>query len=1044
MKKRILASAIAIALGMGGAAFAEDTSSTIRGNITDPQGYGAANTKIIITHVPSGTRKVVTTNDTGSFKASGLRVGGPYTVTVDSDTYADQEYNDVYLQLGRIERLNTQLEPKDSKTLVIVGSRLPMSLGNGTSSLFGEQAIKVQSGITRDIKDVVRSNPLVTILPGDDAAITIGGMNPRFNSFTVDGISQNDDFGLNSGGFPTQRSPLPLDALEQVAVDAAPFDAKVSGFSGGLINAVFKSGTNDFEGSVFFEKLDSKFAGRPKDEGDTIPVSFGEETFGFDVSGPIVKDKLFFMVSYEDFDSPQSLEWGAAGSGAANETEATQAEVAEVQRIAREVYGLTDEQTGQAFGSPIEEDEKYIVKLDWNINEFHRASFAYQFNEGNRTRNLTSSEGELRLSSHWYNVTEELNNFTTKLYSDWTDNFSTEISLTTKDVSNRQVSFGDFADVTIRNLDSGGDIAFGSDQFRHANVLDTKTDILKFDGVYLLDEHSIEFGFEYQELSIQNLFVPSSKGVIVFDGLDNFENRLADSYRYSNGTGNDPFAVGADFERETFAFYVQDNWDITDDLELRFGLRYERLSSDDKPPFNQNSLDRTGFDNSENLDGVNILLPRVAFTYTVNEDLTLRGGFGRFSGGQPNVWISNAYSENGVNNGFFDVDDVTIEADSITNILPAAFDVIQNAASDGNVSFTDPGFDLPSDWRYQLAADYQFDIPGLGDDFSWTTEALYVEKQDSAFWVDASLRDATVTTAADGRRLIFTDNDRRYDLMLTNSDRDGRSKIFTTSLNKAWDNGFSFLAAYTNQDITEVNPGTSSTARSNFRFSDGINRGIPSDQLGRAAFEIEHRFVLNVGYNTEVFEGYQTNVNIFFERRSGSPVTHSTNFDRSVLTSDVNGQVIGLSPEFTSGDFTSYIPTVGDPNVVYTDPSLESELQAAIQARGLAGFAGGFAPKGSGTTPWITNMDLSINQEIPGLFDGHKGTLTLIIDNFINLLDKSKGKVIDNRFGTLRLYDVDSIDDQGRYVIDRVRDDSNRFNAEESTWKIKFGVRYSF
>ena len=314
---------------------------------------------------------------------------------------------------------------------------------------------------------------------------------------------------------------------------------------------------------------------------------------------------------------------------------------------------------------------------------------------------------------------------------------------------------------------------------------------------------------------------------------------------------------------------------------------------------------------------------------------------------------------------------------------------------------------------------------------------MYIDKQDSAFWIDASLHDADVTVAADGERLIYADNDGRYDLMLTNSDVDGRSLIFISSLDKAWDNGASFSLSYTNQDITDVNPGTSSTAGSNYRFSSGVNRNDPAGQLGRSGFEIEHRFVLNLGYTNEFFEGYATRMNLFWERRSGNPLTYTTNFDRSVLDNS-------LSPEFTSGNFTSYIPTEGDPNVVYTDPTLEADLIAEIARRGLGGYAGGYAPKNSGTTPWINNVDLNISQEIPGLFDGHKGTFSIVIDNLLNLIDSSQGKFVDNSFNTVRLYDVDSIDDQGRYVIDRVRADTNRFNAYESAWKIKMGVKYTF
>ncbi|MDQ7051083.1 MAG: TonB-dependent receptor [Enterobacterales bacterium] len=701
---------------------------------------------------------------------------------------------------------------------------------------------------------------------------------------------------------------------------------------------------------------------------------------------------------------------------------------------------MTDAQVGSDTGSPVEEDEKYTLKLDWNITDTQRASFSYQYNLGNRTRNTTSSPGELRLSSHWYNKRQELNNFTGKLYSDWTDKFSTEISFTSKSIDTGQISFGDFADVTINNLTNGGRIAFGSDKYRHANKLDTATDTFKFDGVYDMDDHSIEFGLDYQNFHVTNLFVPSSKGEISFNSLADFEARLASRYTYANGTGNDPLAVSADFERQTISLYAQDNWDVSDQLSMTLGLRYETLTSKERPPYNANSQARTGYDNTENLDGIDIFLPRIGFNYSVDDDMTIRGGVGRYTGGQPNVWISNAYSQNGVNDGFFRVSNVTITPGSITDIYPPAFAALAGASSNGNVSFTDPNFKLPSDWRYQLAMDYSFDIAGLGEDFKWTTEALYIRKKDSAFWIDASLRDATATLAADGRRITYTDNDNRYDLMLTNSGIDGRSIILINSLDKQWDNGVSMSMSYTHQDITDVNPGTSSTSRSNYRYSAGANRNVPEDHYGRSLFEIEHRFVLNLGYDKEFLEGYNTSINMFYERKSGNPVTYATNFDSGLLGTS-NG---GLSPGFYNGTYTSYIPTVGDPNVVYANAGDEAALQALIQSAGLSQYAGGYAPKGSNTSPWINNLDLSVIQEIPGLFDGQKGEITFVIDNFLNLIDSSRGKFVTNPFGNLRLYDVDSIDGQGRYVIDRVRSDTNRFQAKESAWKIKLGVRYTF
>ena len=252
LKKTAAASAVAIALSLASPAFAADTSSAIRGKVVTASGQPAANTKITIIHTPTGTKRVLMTNADGGYAAHGLKVGGPYTIEIDSPTLQDQTLSNVFLQLGEVRKLKTELSAGDMERIAIVGSVIAVS-APGSSSYFGQEAIAGASSLTRDIKDIIRANPLVTILPGSDRQMTIAGMNPKFNSITVDGISQNDDFGLNGGGYPTQRSPIPFDALDQVTVDVAPFDASKSGFSGALINSVFKSGTNEFTGSVFFE-----------------------------------------------------------------------------------------------------------------------------------------------------------------------------------------------------------------------------------------------------------------------------------------------------------------------------------------------------------------------------------------------------------------------------------------------------------------------------------------------------------------------------------------------------------------------------------------------------------------------------------------------------------------------------------------------------------------------------------------------------------------------------------------------------------------------
>ena len=245
-----VAGALVIALGLSTSALAEDTSSGVRGVITTPQGQPAADTKVIITHLPSGTKKTVTTNSLGSFQAKGLRVGGPYKVTIDSEQFQDQEFNDIFLNLGEVERLNTQLQPDQVETIVVTGRAIGYD-ATGSRSSFGLEDINRAPSFDRDLKDIVRNNPLAVL--DADGNLSIGGQNTRFNSITVDGIGQNDDFGLNAGGYPTQRSPISLDAIAQVSIDNSPFSSRVGGFSGGLVNAVTKSGTNEFHGSVFYE-----------------------------------------------------------------------------------------------------------------------------------------------------------------------------------------------------------------------------------------------------------------------------------------------------------------------------------------------------------------------------------------------------------------------------------------------------------------------------------------------------------------------------------------------------------------------------------------------------------------------------------------------------------------------------------------------------------------------------------------------------------------------------------------------------------------------
>lgn len=1055
-----VALAVALAAGMSASAIAQETSSSIRGTIVGPQGNAAANTTLVIVHEPTGSRKTVTTNESGTFIAKGLRVGGPYKITIDSQVFRDTEIQNVYLSLGETRRINQQLQDEQIESITVTGSPVLFN-SSANNSYYGSEEIASTPSLNRDIKDIVRNNPLVVVQPGDDAGLTIAGSNPRMNSISIDGIPLNDDFGLNNNGYPTQRNPFPLDALDQVSVNIAPTHAKSSGFTGGNVDAVFKSGTNEFHGNLFYEKTNDSLSGTPKNtraplDGEPLfnngesQLDFEEKNLGFTLGGPIIEDKLFFFAAYEKYESPQSLDYGAGGSGVgANETTVTSAEVEKVREIANRVYGVSD--IGSFTTQPQLDDEKYMFKLDWNINDDHRANFVYMFNEGNRTNNMTNNNRELRLDSHWYNKADKLNNYTAKLYSDWTDEFSSEISITQKKVETSQVSLKQdlgLGDVTINNIDLDGDgnrgsIAFGSDAFRHSNSLENNLTILKFDGSYLLDEHSIDLGVDYKILDVENQFLPNSKGTVSFNSLEDFENRRISRYTYENGVGNNPLAVAAAFKRQELALYVNDTWDMSDDLTLSFGLRYERFMSDDKPKFNQDVKDRTGYDNTFNMDGVDIILPSFGFTYLYSDDVTIRGNIGRYAGGNPNVWISNSYSNDGLSQQGFSARGGTAPSTILTTPPPEAIAAVNSGTRGSTSNLIDPNFDLPSQWTYMLNTDVTLDIPYLGDNFAWTSTAIYTDKENSAEWVNAALlQDGDVVGTSKSGGLPFY-NTRELEIMLTNADDDGRSIILSTGIAKTWDNGFKFDASYTNQDITEGNPGGSSTARSNYRFGHFLDH--QKTQVGTSSYETEHRFVLNLGYKTELFEGYNTRFNLFIERRSGSPYSHLARLNNLQGGRFFNQDLIqpsGFDSTF-GGNYLAYVPTANDPNVIYSGVTEEQVLHY-FDRLGLSGFAGRHVDRGQAKAPWTTTMDLYVSQEIPGFSEGHKGEFYFVVNNLLNLIDSSAGKVYRQEFGTRQVIQMDINEDTGQYIIGPIEHDDNRFEAKQSTYRIKLGVKYSF
>ena len=882
---------IALALVMtifSGSALAIDTSASIRGVVVDQSGNPVAGATVTAQSEGTSLTRSADSNATGVFLIRNLPVGSTYTVTASEGGYSSDTIENIALVLGQTTALNFTLASAGVlEEMVVTGSRIKTQVAVGPSASFGLKELESAPNINRNITDILRIDPRVYVdeSRGDINAIQCGGKNSRFNSWTVDGVRMNDLFGLNSNGYPTERMPIPYDAIQQVSVELSPFDAKYGGFTACNINSVTKSGSNEFYGGFFFDYSDDSMRGDTLEGDDIDYVDYDETRWGVNFGGPIIEDKLYFFAAYEKWDGANLFERGPIGSGAVNEVLVTQAELEEILDIARTVYQYDP---GSIPSSVDNEDEKYMVKLDWYINDYHRLAFTYNYNDG---FNVTQSDGDLNefeFSNHLYERGAELDNYVATLYSDWSDNFSTEIRLGHLKLDNRQISVGgtDFGEIRVELADV--DVYLGGDDSRQSNKLDYEVDTISFRGNYDWNGHELTFGFEREALDIFNLFIQHTETEIRFRGMDNFRNGFARAIYYNNAPSHNPNDAAADWGYEINTVYLQDKFDLTDTITIVAGLRYEWYTSDDEPVTNPDFVADYGFSNGQSFDGEGLIQPRFGITWDISEDLTLRGGVGRYSGGNPNVWLSNNFSNNNVlqfgqrgrSFGYTNGSRSLFDADVIYKGLepgvpngpgwgvPAEiYDAVSGGTGDNfEINYLDPSFDLPSEWKMALGFTYYTEnMMQIQGDVIWT------RGEDTAMVRHGDLE--RIGQTADGYPIY--DSVREASFVLTNSDEGNRSLTASIFLSKAYDNGFDWTFGYTYNDAEDVQPMTSSVAFSNYQ-----NRAFfdpEEDVLSTSNYNIAHRLTATFNWEKQWFGDNITRISLYASANEGPPYSYAYN-----------------------------------------------------------------------------------------------------------------------------------------------------------------------
>ena len=1095
---------VALSAALAPTAFAQVTTSGVRGTVANSDGAPAGDATVTIEDTRTGLTRTVMSTPSGSFDIRGLNPGGPYNISVSKAGEQPTQVTGVFLDLGATTDVNLAFSGSAANDVIIVtaaqAGATPIAIG--PASVFSAEDLAERPAINRDIKDIIRNDPRIYLDqtaggPVGTDGVQCAGASPRFNSVTVDGIGLNDGFGLNNNGYPTERLPFPFDAVAQVSVELAPFDPQYGGFTGCTINMVSKSGTNEFKGSVFYDYTNDSMRGDSIEGRNVFVPDFEEKRYGVSFGGPIIKDTLFFFGAYEKFEGVNLFGRGPVGSGATTEVSGfTQAEFQQIIDIANNVYGISD-LGGQPISDP-SVDEKYLARLDWNINDRHRAALTYNYNKGLNLTESDTGSSNFEYGNHLYDRGAELKAYSAQFFSDWTDELSTSLRVSYNDV-NATAACRDGAIIgEVRIIvDPGRNAYFGCDDSRHFNDLDYTVLTVKGAATYQLGEHTLGFGAERQTYDIFNAFTQHVEGEFVFNSIADFQTGLATQIFYGNAAGtNDPNDTAAQFSYDINTVYVQDEFPVGDSADVTIGLRYDWYTNDDEPNANPFFLARNGFSNTANLDGKGILQPRFGFSWDVTDRLSLRGGAGLFSGGNPNVWVSNSYSNDGIT-----AVQLQYGPGALTGMPAGGWNVLTNPngqserpggnavnpnnalwgipqpmidnvglqAPNSAVAAIDPDFEPASEWKFSLGATYDLNAADiglgfLGDGYQINADYLRMVTNNASTITNAGL--VRVGTAPDGsplyKRADKSDPDclnpvtaptaacatrTADDLLLSNAGDGGQTDVYSIGIsNSIEDWGIDWALAYAHINAKDTRSMSSSVAGSNFG-SIAVN-DINNPQQARSNFLIPNRFTTNISWENEWIEDFTTRVSLFGEYYQSRPYSYTTVFGGSNDTWGDNNEGLHLL----------YVPTgPTDANIIFCSNTTAADDAACGGAATNFDTASFFAwadsvglERGAQTKRnafdggWNNKFDLKIEQEFPTGFG--KGSAFLVVENIGNLLNDEWGVIYETSFPQrVGVVEIDRNAATNQFVYRRLA----RPNIDDpvdgvSFWTVKVGATWGF
>ncbi|WP_010523181.1 TonB-dependent receptor [Aquimarina agarivorans] len=1055
MKKNQLLLLLSLLISVAGMAQGV-TRSAVSGKITDNTNTPVLGAQVVMVDVNSGSLYGAVTDEDGYYRISNVKPGGPYKFSAIYVGFTDYVVENVYLQLGETKNIDGQLSEDVSQLdeVVITTSKSGVfsSKRTGAATAITQSDINKIPQASRSVADFVRLTPQAQITEGDDGfSISIGGQNNRFNSIYIDGAVSNDVFGLagsGTNGGQTGVNPFSVDAIESYSVQVAPFDVRVSGFAGGAISAITRSGSNNWEGSVYSFIRNEDLAGKTpvslaEDEPRERLGDFSTLTSGIRIGGPIIKDKLFFFVNYERGESniPQPFNISNYNGNATND---------DINRLRNFISNQFNYDIGNFETPSTLESHNFTAKIDANINKNNTFSFKYNLISADNLEGRSSSRNQLGFGNGSELFNSTTNTLSAELNSSFGNKFANSLILGYTNVrDDRDPSGPDFPSVRIRDgLDGRFDgISFGAEPFSTANLLDQDVFTLTDNFEIFLGKHALTIGTHHEFYKVKNLFFAFNYGNYTYNTTDDFVNQVKpDFIRFfslNDLNVGDESSGAAEFKNSQHGIYFQDEFRITDNFRVTGGVRIDVPVWENGPSNSDFNEDLQLFDEDGSPDGVQLsaaneleangknlrgarvgkkikskvhFSPRFGFNWDVSGNRTtqIRGGAGIFTSRIPLVWPAASYNNNGVTQGgtFFLPDGENFNPNINEQFIPADIkDKIEKGEQvfNGNIDLFVPDLKLPQVAKYNIAIDQK--IPVLGG-LILSTDFIYNNTINGIRFENLNIRgqlgeDSRIFNGGGiDRRPLFS-RDRvisQYGAIILGSNTNkGESWNASVTIQKPFQNGFTGQLGYSYGDSRSVFDGNSSRNITNWERSVTIN-GKNNTRIGRSEFAQGHRVFANVSYQFDWAKNFKTTVSLFYDGTQGQPTSYiyrqgrdENNRDITLLgdTSDDDNALLFVP---ASRDQINLVPFERDGRTVSADEQY-ADLEEFINGNDyLKTRKGKFAERNGDFGPWSHVIDLRILQDFNLKLGNKKHTFQLSADifNFTNLLNKKWGE--RNRF----------------------------------------------